>query len=331
MKPKYLLFFLALLSFTSILYAQEVKIDNTLTEQHLSLSGTPYALLLPDASFEVSKDYTGIQNKELEAGINMTEVPMPIEVMLPQFEKDLPPKNGELLIERELLMNGYTAKLYKTNVVHKSAMGELAEPDTKGKSLVMWLLLYGNDEFCMMITGTYPSKSDEALSAKFEKSLLSFLYLSDKEINPLDALSFNISTANSPLKFSTTFMQTGAAFNLDGEFPSKKGSDITYIVMVMPFAVPEEEQKEEAINVVKKPYNDTVELKETNEIEINGLKGFEVIGYEQKPEEETPTLSYGLTLFGVEKYYSIRGSAKKDIEENLEMFRRVSSSFELKK
>ncbi|MFK7904157.1 MAG: hypothetical protein AB8B69_03485 [Chitinophagales bacterium] len=325
MKPRFSLLFLMLCCFTSMLYAQ-TTIDNTLTEEHVFVPGTRFALLPPDASFEASSEYKGFENETLDAGIKAVEVPLTLKMMRGTLKKGLAKKKGRVLLDKDLIMNGYTAKLYKLNNRKKTTKAQFAASGKRMISVVEWVLLYGNEDLCLMVTGIYGKEKDGELSAKFEKSLMSFLYTSKRKIDPLGNLSFHVKTSDTPLKFAEIYKKTGASFDLDGKRSSKKGNAVRYIVEVIPSAVGADKQEEEAVKLVK---NETTELGETNPIEINGLKGFEVIGYDKKSGEST--LSYGATLFDAEKYYTIKGYSQKDFEKNMEVFRKVTSTFKLKK
>jgi len=325
---KYTILFLLIFCVSFNAQSQQiVKIENVQTSKHIELPGTKYILIKPDSSFAISTDFTGLSNKDLEAGINITDLPMPFDAVLPMFTKDLPPKDGELVLERDLVMNGYQAKMYKTDVIQKSTLEELTNPEKEGKAVIFWLLLYGNENFCLTIAATYPSSLDKELSDKFERSLLSFLYLEEKEVNPLDGLTFDIDLKDTPLEFATTLFQTGAAFNIDGKFPTESDDITNYSIMVMPFGVESTEQKEVAIKKVRKPFEE-IDIKEVNPITLNTLKGYEVVGYENDENGEL-TLNYSVTLFDTERHFVISGVSKIEIEEKLEMFRKISSTFRL--
>jgi hypothetical protein len=305
----------------SNLNAQSVEIKNVQTQEHTLIAGTKYAFIKPDSSFALSKNFTGFQSESLKAVINFTEMPMSFDMVLPMFTKDLPPKNGKLHSEKDLIINGNKAKLFKVE-----------SPQKDGSPSINWLLIYGNTNMSIIVFGIYPTAIDKDLSPKMEKSMMTFLYMADKTVNPLEQLSFTVKTDNTPLKFATIFMQTGAAFNLEGKYPptSKKREMVNYMIMYMPFPVDEAEQKETAVSTVKKPYVENVELKETNPIDINGLKGYEVIGYE-KDDKGNKNLKYAVALFASDKYYILQGSCQKDFDKNLAMFRGVSKTFSMKK
>jgi hypothetical protein len=318
-----------LLHLPFIARSQVYTIDNIQTSEHVEIPGTKYIIIKPDRSFYVAQDYTGLQSADMEAGINITELPMPFDDVLNIFSKDIPSKNGKLIFEKDYLMNEHRVKLYKTEVIHKSAIEKLSNPDAEGDPKILWLMIYGDETLCITISATYPSSIDSALSDKFNNSLLSFLYLKDKDVDPLDGLTFSINTENTPLRFASVLMQTGAAFNIDGKFPTQSPDRTTYMILVMPFEVELDEQREKAIRTVRKPSRENIEIKEVNPVSIDGLNGYEVVGYERNENEEL-TMNYSVTLFDSKRHFIINGMSKIEVEDRLEMFRRISRTFQLR-
>jgi hypothetical protein len=327
---KNLLFWVIVLCMCAKAHAQVIDIKNTQTSEHVVIAGTKYAMITPDASFSNAQDFTGFQSRALEAGINITEMPMSFDMVLPMFTKDLPPKTGKLLLEKDLVMNGYKAKLYKQQCPRTSAFDQLDDTKKEGAEVTTWLMLYGDENMCLIIVASYAAASDGALSEKMEKSFKSFLYLANKEVNPLEQLQFTLNTKDTPLKFATIIMQTGVIYNLDGKFPTEIKSGVDLMVMVMPISIEEAEQKQRAMRAVKRPTDENVEISESAKVTINGLTGYEVIGYEVNKQSKTE-LKYSVTLFDKDKYFVLNGSSAKDFETYVKLFRKVSQSFKLKK
>lgn len=326
---KILLFAVIVLCMCAKAYTQVIDIKNTQTSEHVVLAGTKYAMITPDASFINAQNFMGFQSNTLEAGINITEMPMSFDEVLSMFTKDMPPKTGKLLLEKDLVMNGYKAKLYKQQGPPTSAIFKLDNPEKEAAELTTWIMLYGNEKMCLVIGAGYAASSDAVLSDKMEKSLKSFLYLADKEVNPLDQLMFTVNTEDTPLKFADIMMQSSAIYTLDGKTPTEMKSKVGYMVMVLPLAVEEADQEKRAIRGVKKPNDENVEIASSTKVTINGLAGYEVIGYEVNKKSET-VLQYSVTLFDKDKCFQLSGSAHTDFETYMKLFRKVSQSFKLK-
>lgn len=328
MKKYYLI---AIVSLIVIQYinSQSIKINNKITKDYIEIPGTKLSIIKPDNSFKISSNFVGLENIELEAGINITEIPYSFENVLPMFSKDIPPKNGKLVFEKDFIINGYKVKLYKTDVIHKSAMENIATPESEGHAIIGWIMLYSKDSLTLLVSARYPSSRDIELSDKFEKSILSLIYEENKKVNPLDGLSFSFDTQQSELKFASVIMQTGAMFNLDGELPTKLEDKTSYMIMVMPFPIEKEEQKAQAIKIVKGPLDENVEVKEINELKVNDIQGFEVIGYgkNKKGEDE---LNYSATFFTSDKHFVIHANTTIELESKLKLFKEFTRTFQLK-
>jgi len=324
-----LLFIIAIATIYNV-KAQVTKIDNKITEKHTEITGTKYSMIKPDSSFTISSNFTGFENKKLEAGININQVPLPFEQILQMISKDIPPENGKLVFEKDYIINGNKTKFYKTDVVHISAIENIADPESEGHAIIGLIMIYGNDSLSIIISGRYPSSKDAEFSEKFIKSFLSFIYDDDKTIDPMEGLSFNFDIDKSELKFASTILQTGAIFNLDGKFPSQSEDKTSYMVMIMQFPIEDkEEQRKLAIEVVKSPLRKSMEIKEVNEIEVNGIAGIEVVGYWQNKKGENE-LQYSASFYTPEKYYVIRANSTVAPEEKLKLFKEFTRTFKLK-
>ena len=97
----------------------------------------------------------------------------------------------------------------------------------------------------------------------------------------------------------------------------------------MPVAIEKEEQKDQAVRAVKRPFDENITVEEVSPITLSGLSGYEVVAYEEK-EGEDKTLKYAIMLFDDGKYYDIRAASEIDLDKRLEMFKALSRTFKLK-
>ena len=156
------------------LSAQTV-INNIQTANYVVLEGTKFAIIPPANSFKISKQGTALVDEQLEAGIAFMEMPTDYETTTMMFGIA---KDGKALVEKNLMMNGYQAHLVKIKHTDKET----------AKTMILWQLLYGNKELTVNINAGYAENLDKEWGEKFEKSLLSFLYLANQTVNPLDGL-----------------------------------------------------------------------------------------------------------------------------------------------
>lgn len=298
------------------LSAQTV-INNIQTANYVVLEGTRFAIIPPAASFKASKQGTALVDEQLEAGIAFMEMPTNYETTTMMFGIA---KDEKALVEKNLVMNGYQAHLVKIKHTDKET----------AKVMILWQLLYGNKELTVNINAGYAENLDKEWGEKFEKSLLSFLYLANQTVNPLDGLQFTLDISNSTLKFAEVILQTGATFTTDGKLPSELPDKTNFMVLVMPLAVETAEQTSTAQRNVKKITDKYITISETKPVVIDGLQGYEVIGQEAEPNQPIRHL-YCVTLFEKNQYFMLRGTTKQEVEKNMAMFEQITKSFKLKK
>lgn len=297
-------------------FAQTV-IDNIQTANYVVLAGTKYAIVPPANSFKTSKQGTALVDEQLEAGITFMEMPMDYETTRSMFSIA---KDGKSLMEKNLVMNGYQAQLVKVKHTNKETY----------KVMILWQLLYGNKELTININAGYAENLDKEWGVKFEKSLLSFLYLASQTVNPLDGLQFTVDASNSTLKFAEVMLQTGAVFTTDGKLPSELSDKTSFMVLVMPLEIETNEQANTAQRNVKKITDKYITLSETKPITIDGLQGYEVIGQESEPNQPIRHI-YCVTLFEKNQYFMLRGATAQEVEKNMSMLKQIVKSFKLKK
>lgn len=293
---------------------------------HIEIPGTKYLIIKPDTTFFVALDYAGLTSKQMDAAIIISNFSLPFAKVLPFYSTGIPPKGGKLLIERDLKFNDYEAKLFKIEFSFKTPLEEIYNPEEKGIHKVFWFLIYGGEDNCFVLYASYPVSKDIELSEKIEKSLFSLIYLKDKVVDPLSGLLYSVELDNTPLKFASILRHSGVMFNIDGKFPSQAEDITNYSIILNNFGVEDHKKREVAIKIVEAAYKKNVEIQDVNPVIIDGLEGFEVIGYERNEDNEL-ILNYAVTLFDTERYFVITGESKLD---HLEMFRLISKTFKRK-
>ncbi|MFN0201314.1 MAG: hypothetical protein ACKVTZ_07325, partial [Bacteroidia bacterium] len=166
--------------------------------------------------------------------------------------------------------------------------------------------------------------NEHLLSEKYEKSLLSFVLLEEVKTNPIERLNFTLDVSNSPLQFSGIIMETGAMYVAK----SKDEAKPMLMIFSLPFPTEKEEQEQMAVRKVKPITKENIKIKSIKPIEINGLKGYEVVGYEK--DGKINMLIYAVMLFDEETTYTLRATALKKHKDNLAAFRKVVKTFKLK-
>ena len=191
----YLFFFCGLIG---ICNAQTQEINFSQSDDHIQIPGTQYMMVPPDDSFTISDKFHGLVGPNEFSAINITEMPMSFETVVPMFAKDMPIE--ELTEEKDYMINGNNVKMYKTE--------RLADPNNEDSMMNFWIMLHENEKATFMLAATFESAKEKIYSSNFEKSLLSFMFLEDKEVDPQDGLQFSLDITNTPLKFASCLLYT---------------------------------------------------------------------------------------------------------------------------
>jgi hypothetical protein len=138
-------FFALFLGLFACSFAQNNEINNVQTSNHLILEGTNIAMIKPDSSFKESRGLSGFANRGLDAVLSVRENYSPFDSALHLLEENEMYKPEGLMLQKDFVMNGYKAKLYKYKVAPKYFLSQKAD------STVSWTLLYGNEQFSLSI------------------------------------------------------------------------------------------------------------------------------------------------------------------------------------
>ena len=114
------------------------------------------------------------------------------------------------------------------------------------------------------------------------------------------------------------------AYSVDGKMPTESEDKANFMAGKSLGKVLVPNPRKDALNRLKKL--DEVEPEEVNEIEIDGLKGYEIVAYKADKQE----LIYQVMRLEEEHYYIMVGLAETDFEENIREFRRLDQRFKLK-
>ncbi|NBP70438.1 MAG: hypothetical protein EBU52_17100 [Cytophagia bacterium] len=130
---------------------------------------------------------------------------------------------------------------------------------------------------------------------------------------------------------SKVFAKEGS-YTIDGKVPTESSDKTTFIVGISIANVQTVDKKLTAITRIKRmPYNDLkVDENKINEIEIDGIYGYEIVGEGLDKANGTKELIYQVMLFTDNGYYIIVGTAKTDFQQNLELFKKVARTLKRK-
>ncbi|WP_285055388.1 hypothetical protein [Pedobacter ginsengisoli] len=294
------------ISFTTVAFGQ--------TAAHKQVPGTKCSLV-PPAGFVPATSFNGFQHNESGSSIMITQMAGPYSKIVAGFVPENLAKQGMTMAKKEVVdFNGNKALSIKLS------------QKANGMDYLKEMLVIGNESTTVMVIGTYPETSKN-MEATIHKALFSTVYDEKKNDDPVAAANFTIDVTGSDFKIDKT-MSGMVIYKMDDEIPSKKptllaGQSIGKVIST--------DLKQYAINRVKKlPDLQQAEIKAANPITIDGLSGYEIVAL-NKNKDDVAEQTYVAMLFKPDNgYFIIVGKAQADLEMNLNLFKKIASTFKQK-
>lgn len=296
--------------------AQKTNINNTLTPQHQFVSGTKIAIIPPE-NFGKGVGFSGFQQAENNASIIITTMPAPYDALEKGFTAETLKSRGMTLLKKEAIMfQGQPAALYK---VTQSAQGTM---------FAKYIILAGDAKESLLVNGIYP-QGNEKLDAQIWQAMKTVIYQKDKIINALADADFTIDLSGTKLKYATA-LAGSHLFSTDGQVPVK-AQDKAFLSVGRSFStVNVSDKKQYAIDRLKTlPGGDKTKIEQVAPIEIDGMNGYEIVGYGQDTKGEKE-LIHSVILYFDNSYYLLVGIAANDFDDYLKQFKKISRSFKRK-
>lgn len=314
MKPYFILVLCLCLVFR--VSAQKITINNTLTPQHQFVSGTKIAIVPPE-NFGKGAGFSGFQQTETNSSIIVTTMPAPYAMLEKGFSTESLKSRGMNLLSKEAIMfQGQPAVLYK---VTQSAQGTM---------FAKYIILAGDAKESLLINGIYP-EGNEKLDAQIWQAMKTVVYQKDKVIDAMADADFTIDLSGTKIKYATT-LAGSYLFSSDGQVPVQ-AADKAFLTIGRSFsAVNLSDKKQYAIDRLKTlPEGDKTKVDKINPIEVNGMNGYEIVGYGQDAKGNKE-LIHEVILYFDNSYYLLIGIASNDFDNYLNQFKKISRSFKRK-
>jgi hypothetical protein len=284
------------------------------TEKLTKVSGTKCSLI-PPSGFVVATTFSGFQNAEIGASIMINEIPAPYQSLVDGFTAEALKSKGMTLIKKQTIdFNGSKANLIN-----------ITQP-ANGTNYLKQMLVFGDTKVTVVVNGIYPEASKD-LETEIKNALLSTVYNSLQNDNPVEAATFTIDIKDTDFKL-IKYMSGSLLYSTDGKIPTEKP---TIIVGNSIAKVPTQNQKKYAEERLKKlPRGELSVIKSIQEITIDNLKGFEIVA-NGKTNDNKPQLTYQVMLFNEQgDYYIFVGQSQEAFETYLESFKKIVKTFKRK-
>lgn len=297
-----------------ILFSLISVLSSAQSSQPISIPGTKCTMIPPEG-FTLSNRFSGFIQPSTGASIMLTELPAPYQEISDGFTAEaLRTKGMELVSKRLIDLNGSKATMI---VVTQTA---------QGISYKKQMLLLGDSSVSVIVNGIYPNGAeiDEKL---IEKALFTTRYNQTEQVDPEEAALYTISLEGSAFK-PYKYVSGVLLYTEEDQLPTQKP---TLMIGNSLSKVTTTDLKAYATShlfTVVKPNKPKVI--ETNEIEIDGLTGIEIIAELEKPGKPTE-LVYHLILFTEDDdYFLIMGNSSVNIPEYTRRFKTIARTFKRK-
>jgi len=294
------------------------EINNTKTDKHKQIAGTKF-FLVPPTGFIPATTFQGYQQMNSGASILVMEIPGPFSESTKGFNEQGLKTQGVVLKKREEIKVNGNQGLFLTT-----------EQFAYGTNYSKYILVFGDSKATYMVNGTFPKEVTD-LEKDVRESMFSVVYESGLTIDPLSAVSFTVDTENTKLKFGKS-MTGMLLYTVDGKVPTESNDKTTFIVGLSLANVQTIDKKLTALTRLKRmPYTDLkIDENKINEIEIDGISGYEIVGEGLEKSNGTKEFVYQVMLFTDNGYYIMVGTTKNDFEQNLELFKKVARTLKRK-
>ncbi len=284
------------------------------TENHKAIPGTKCSLV-PPKDFVASTTFSGFQHSKYGASIMVTEMPAPMQSITESFtEAGLKSKGMTLIDKQEIDFNNSKAQLV---IISQPANGTL---------YLKQVLIFGDSQKTILVNGIYPEKNKH-IEGEIKKSILSTSFNENQQSNPLDAVAFTIDVKGTDFKLAS-YMMSSLTYTTDGNIPTEHpllivGNSIAKVSTA--------NEKQYCIDRLKKlPRGEQNTVKEINPIQIDNLKGYEIIA-NGKNKDSKAEIIYQVMLFGdADNYFIIIGMATENFDANLNTFKNIAKTFKRK-
>jgi len=297
---------------TSI-FAQEFNGLKAPSPKHLLIDGTNVNMIPPEG-FLPSENFKGFQNPEDPYSmIMLMEIPGPYEEVSAGFS------------EENLIKQGMTL-LSKKDILINQQSGMFLELDQEASGIIFskYILVYGH-ESTTLINGVYLKESKDT-KILIKDAMLSTFIDNAVEVDPRGALKYTLDETVAALKFNAV-MGNSSLFNRDGKIPTESADKLSLIIDES-FANAEiKDHKVFCLGRLREAPGDysLITQKGINEIEIAGLKGYELYG---KSAENVKEEVYQAVVFKEEGGYFIffasyirgKGQSAEDVKKMIRTF-----------
>ncbi len=285
------------------------------TNEIVNVAGTKCSII-PPTGFVTTDKFNGFINTGNGASIMVNQIPASYQEMVDGFTASALKRNKMNLISKEIVdfNNGKACYIQVTQSANST-------------TYYKHILMFGDDQNVILVNGIYP-ESAKNIEAEIKKAIFSTVYDAKKE-TASQTIPFTISVEHSDFKFIRHMSGTSLYAVDEKNTPEKP-------ILMVSNSVDEsiisaQDQKKYAIDRLKRlPQGIEYAVKETHEITIDSLKGYEIIAY-RPLKNNIKELLYEVMLFDdMGGYYMVLGMSSEKHEEYLATYKKIAKTFQRK-
>ncbi|AFZ36044.1 hypothetical protein Sta7437_2511 [Stanieria cyanosphaera PCC 7437] len=293
--------------------------DSLAQEESTMIAGTKISLI-PPQGFVSATRFPGYQQEETNSSIVVTEIPASIsELASGLTNAEELSKKGMVLLQQEIV-----------KVNQQDAILINVQQSAYGTEFNKWILLLGNQTESVLLTATFPQELASDYSESLKKSLLTVQWNQTQTAVATDGLEFTLEE-NGDLKLAQR-LGNSLIYTKNGVFPAKSINDPFFVVA--PSVAPQYQELEDFARqrLLKTDNLTEIEIETGNQIVINNLDGYEIIGVGKNIKSRNLVSIYQVILSEENDYYYLmQGQVNTRYNSQyLPLFKKLAVSFQKK-
>lgn len=284
--------------------------------QYVSFPAVGVKLVRP-SGFEEAESFYGFQQLATQASVMALRVPFPFPEVSGGFTIDQMATRGmTLLSSKDIVVDGNPGLLLN---VKQSAYGTLFKK---------WIVTFGVDSETVTVTATFPKSEAKSLSKPLKIAVLGTLV--DDDPRPVPGVDVGFRVVPSGRMVRTRSIGKMLMYTLDGVMPTKSPADPLLVMAPSIAKAPIANNEQYALQRISQTAQTKISSIEFhNEIEIDGLQGFETLAEGKDIGSGIPILVYQVILFDEGAYILLQGLVGKEHRaEYLPVFEDMAHSLE---
>jgi hypothetical protein len=298
----------------AVLVLAAITVASGAFAERVRVPGTTVSLN-PPPGFTPAERFPGFQEVNRGASIMVTELPGPASKMQRGMTREtLATRGMSLLQAQDVVLSGGRARLLRVS------------QRAQGSEFIKWMLIAGDADGTVMVVGTFP-KSALDLSGPIKRAVLSTSWSGGASADPFEGLPFRV-TPTADLRLAKR-VGNMLVFSATGEIGAGNPDQAIFVVGSSLSDVVidslEEFSKERASKTAQVGALRSVRGRN---LEVDGLRGYELLAETDDPKSNRPVSLYQLLLVDDQTYYIAQGLVGEERgREFLPAFRGVAESF----